>query len=227
VPVPTEDFPRFASLLGQRACGLFARWEADVLDPLAEQADASRSSRSQEELRQLREAREQAQHKVNACVERKQAAAAALAAAAAEPFEDPDVPDSPEKDEGSARERKDERSHHKGRRGWGRKVKGLFRHHHKSAGDDKDSGAACKGVDDPIQAANDELMESAEELQQASEELDRLTEQCIEMSRSLQRSFSEDEQMHSKGVREALREAALALEEWADDAKAAVPCRPR
>lgn len=216
-----------AGLLGQRTANLLSRWEADVLAPLLSASAGATSEGRYEELRQLRGARDQAQQKVDACIERKQAAAAALAAAfgaaeaaeEVEPSEPPDRDDEPVTPPG----RRGEGKHHKGRRGWGRKVKGIFGHKKgSSSADPEKESVPLKGNDDPIQCANDELMESAEELQQASEEFDRRNELCAEVAKLLQRNFSDEEASHNSGVREAVREAVLALEEWADDARAVV-----
>ncbi|CAE8706109.1 unnamed protein product [Polarella glacialis] len=73
-----------------------------------------------------------------------------------------------------------------------------------------------------VEAASDELVESAQEIQCATEEMDKFEAGCLEKVHALARHYTEVEVNSARGMREAVRQGVMALEEWADEVRAAV-----
>lgn len=233
----------FASALAEPSAGLWQRWEKDVLGALPSSSGLAVQGGSApgptgaagrwEELESLREARSQAQLQLRVKEERKQKAVEALNRAMISQQQ-------AEEEEEEAHEEEDNVSlsgvrpvtTEKKKKLWlPRKLIPKVRQDKKKRGGSPQGKAgpetavaslpvlAKSRLDDAVQAANNDLMDAVEDLQVAVEKVDFLSQQCEAVAQELGQGFVAEELAHGRGVREAVCEAALALEKWAVDAR--------
>ncbi|CAE6952379.1 unnamed protein product, partial [Symbiodinium sp. CCMP2456] len=233
---------RLACALSTSSASLIHRWNEDQERLASEPALSKEVCRLSQDLQQARAERREAYQRLQDLQDRKQAAQVALAKAMEmqEEIEDDEIEDghSPAPSE-TLSEHGDEQAVKK--RGWSGAKRMLGKGLKKIRGGRKGkaesltppgaaspvssaaSGARTLSPQKPptpkqlmVEASSEELVHTAEAIQQAAEEMDMQTSICEQVVEAMAESLRSG---HDASRREAIRDGACALEEWADEVR--------